>query len=132
MIGYVTVGTNQIEKAQAFYDALLGTIGAKRILEFPHGFTLYGTGWGQPGLAVTPPYDKKPATVGNGCMVAMVMDSRRLPRQGARARRKRRRRARPARPGRRPGLLRRLFPRSRRQQVLRLSDRSCRLNFRAG
>src|SRR5688572_28322996 len=76
MIGYVTVGTNDIEKARTYYDALLDSIGAKRLLEFPHGFTLYGTGWGKPGLAVTPPYDKQPATVGNGCMVAMVMDSR--------------------------------------------------------
>ena len=76
MIGYVTVGTNHIEKARAYYDALLGSIGATRLLEFDHGFTLYGTGWGAPGLAVTPPYDKRPATVGNGCMVAMVMDTR--------------------------------------------------------
>jgi catechol 2,3-dioxygenase-like lactoylglutathione lyase family enzyme len=76
MIGYVTVGTNDIGKARAYYDALLGSIGATRLLEFERGFTLYGTGWGTPGLAVTPPYDGQPATVGNGCMVAMVMDSR--------------------------------------------------------
>ena len=76
MIGYVTVGTNDIGKARTFYDPLLESIGAKRLLEFDHGFTLYGCGWGSPGLAVTPPYNKEAATVGNGCMVAMVMDSR--------------------------------------------------------
>jgi catechol 2,3-dioxygenase-like lactoylglutathione lyase family enzyme len=76
MIGYVTVGTNDIEKARTYYDALLGSIGATRLMAFDNGFTLYGTGWGRPGLAVTPPYNKEPATVGNGCMVAMVMDAR--------------------------------------------------------
>jgi catechol 2,3-dioxygenase-like lactoylglutathione lyase family enzyme len=44
MIGYVTLGTNDIDKARAFYDALLGEIGATRKMEFPTGFTLYGTG----------------------------------------------------------------------------------------
>ncbi|WP_114952753.1 VOC family protein [Sphingosinicella terrae] len=76
MIGYVTVGTNDIDKARAYYDALLGTIGGKRLMEFDNGFTLYGTGWGSPGVAVTPPYNREPATVGNGCMVAIVMDAR--------------------------------------------------------
>lgn len=77
MIGYVTVGTNDLDRALAFYDALLGTIGAKRLMEFPeNGFTLYGTGFGQPGFAVTRPYDGKPAERGNGHMAAIVMDSR--------------------------------------------------------
>lgn len=76
MIGYATVGTNDIDKARAYYDALLGTIGAKRLMEFETGFTLYGTGWGSPGFAVTPPYNREPATVGNGCMVAIVLDAR--------------------------------------------------------
>ena len=76
MIGYVTLGTNDIEKARAYYDALLGTIGAKRLMAFENGFTLYGTAFGRPGLAVTPPYNGEPATAGNGNMAALVMDSR--------------------------------------------------------
>ena len=76
MIGYVTLGTNDLEKARAYYDALFGSIGAKRLMEFPQGFTLYGTGWGNPGVAVTPPYNGQTAVAGNGNMVAMVMDSR--------------------------------------------------------
>jgi len=76
MIGYATVGTNDLDRARGFYDALFGSIGAGRILELPHGFTLYGTSMGRPGVAVTRPYDGKPATVGNGTMVAIVMDSR--------------------------------------------------------
>ena len=76
MIGYMTFGTNDIEKARGFYDALLGTLGAKRLMEFDSGFTMYGTDWGRPALAVTPPHDGKPATVGNGAMAALVVDSR--------------------------------------------------------
>lgn len=76
MIGYVTIGTNDIDKARAYYDALFGSIGGKRLMEFEQGFTLYGTGWGQPGVAVTPPYNGEPAFAGNGNMVAIVLDSR--------------------------------------------------------
>jgi catechol 2,3-dioxygenase-like lactoylglutathione lyase family enzyme len=76
MIGYVTLGTNHIEEARAFYDPLFGSIGAGRLMELPRGFTLYSRGWGQPGVAVTPPYDGEAATAGNGNMVSLVMDSR--------------------------------------------------------
>ena len=77
MIGYATVGTNDIDRARAWFDDLFGSIGAGRILEFPeNGFTLYGTGPGRPGVAVTQPYDGQPATVGNGNMVAIVLDER--------------------------------------------------------
>ena len=76
MIGYVTLGTNDLDKARAFYDALFGSIGGKRLVELPHGFTLYGCGWGQPGVAITPPYDGKAAVPGNGNMVALVLQER--------------------------------------------------------
>jgi len=77
MIGYATLGTNDPERALAFYDALLGELGARRIMEFPeNNFTMYGVSFKQPGLCVTRPYDGKPATVGNGNMVALVVDSR--------------------------------------------------------
>jgi catechol 2,3-dioxygenase-like lactoylglutathione lyase family enzyme len=77
MIGYATVGTNDIDRARAFYDDLLGEIGARRVMEFPqNGFTMYGTGARAPGLAVTRPYNGQEATVGNGNMAAIVVDSR--------------------------------------------------------
>ena len=76
MIGYATIGTNDLAQARSYYDALFGSIGAGRLLEMPHGFTLYGTGFGRPGVAVTPPHDGGQATAGNGNMVAIVMDSR--------------------------------------------------------
>jgi catechol 2,3-dioxygenase-like lactoylglutathione lyase family enzyme len=76
VIGYATVGTNDLAAARAFYDALFGSFGAKRLMELPHGFTLYGHGWGQPGVAVTPPYDGRPATSGNGNMISLVFQDR--------------------------------------------------------
>ena len=79
MIGYVTLGSNDMPKARDYYDALLGSIGAKRLMEFPDefgGFTMWGTSWGQPAIAVTTPYNKETARAGNGNMVAIVLDSR--------------------------------------------------------
>jgi catechol 2,3-dioxygenase-like lactoylglutathione lyase family enzyme len=74
MIGYVTLGTNDLPRAAAFYDALLGEIGAKRIME-GDSFIAWGVGPDQPGMGVTKPFDAKPATVGNGVMVALAVDS---------------------------------------------------------
>ena len=74
MIGYVTLGTNDIKRAAAFYDALLGEIGAKRIMEGDN-FIAWGTAMDKPGLGVIKPHDGKPATWGNGTMVALVVDS---------------------------------------------------------
>jgi catechol 2,3-dioxygenase-like lactoylglutathione lyase family enzyme len=76
MIGYVTVGSNDLEKARSFYDALMPTLGAGRMFEFGDNFTMYGTGMGKPGLAVCKPYDGHSASVGNGNMTAIACDSR--------------------------------------------------------
>ncbi len=79
MIGYATLGTNNITAARSFYDALLGTIGAGRIMEFGDdlgGFTMWATSWDQPGITVTRPYDGNSATPGNGNMIALVFDER--------------------------------------------------------
>jgi catechol 2,3-dioxygenase-like lactoylglutathione lyase family enzyme len=76
MIGYVTVGSNDLDRARAFYDQLMPVIGAGRMMEFGDNFTMYGTGMGNPGLAVCRPFDGNPATAGNGNMASMVVDSR--------------------------------------------------------
>ncbi len=75
MIGYVTIGTNDIGRAAAFYDALLGELGAKRFMEF-ETFIAWSAAPNKPAISVTRPYDGKPATVGNGMMVALAVDSR--------------------------------------------------------
>lgn len=76
MLGYATIGTNDLKRAQAFYDALLAEAGAKRLMETPHGFTMYGVTLRKPALAITPPYDGKKATPGNGNMLALTLDER--------------------------------------------------------
>ena len=128
MIGYVTVGINDLDKARAYYDALFGSIGARRLMEFGDEFHLYGTSWGQPGVAVCKPYNGEAATPGNGNMAAIVLDSRdkvdalhakALELGGSCEGPPGLRGA-----GRRPGLLRRLFPRPRGQQILRLPHRA--------
>ncbi|MDP1693305.1 MAG: VOC family protein [Burkholderiaceae bacterium] len=75
MIGYVTLGTNDLPRAAAFYDALLAEIGATRQMEFPRGY-VWGTAPDKPGLAIVTPFDEKPATVGNGVMAAIAVDKR--------------------------------------------------------
>lgn len=73
MIGYVTLGTNDVEKAAAFYDALMGEMGAKRMME-SDSFVAWNTGPGQPGVSVIKPNNGKAATVGNGTMIAIACD----------------------------------------------------------
>ena len=70
MIGYVTLGTNDLARAAAFYDAVLGEIGAKRVMEMDR-MIAWSTKPGQPMLAAIQPFDEKGATVGNGVMVAL-------------------------------------------------------------
>lgn len=70
MIGYVTLGTNDLPRAAAFYDALLALLGAKRMMEGDR-FIGWSAGEDSTGLGVTTPFDGAPATVGNGVMMAL-------------------------------------------------------------
>jgi catechol 2,3-dioxygenase-like lactoylglutathione lyase family enzyme len=74
MIGYVTLGTNNLPRAAAFYEALLAEIGAKRLMEYERGYS-YGVSMDKPALAIVTPFDRKAASVGNGVMVAIAVDS---------------------------------------------------------
>jgi predicted lactoylglutathione lyase len=78
MIGYVTLGTNDLDRAVAFYDELLAVIGARRVLEDPGHFVAWSVAPDRPALSVTRPFDGKAATHGNGTMVALVVDSKEL------------------------------------------------------
>jgi catechol 2,3-dioxygenase-like lactoylglutathione lyase family enzyme len=74
MIGYVTVGTNDLARAAKFYDTLLAEIGAKRTLESER-FVSWSTGAASPGFGVIKPFDGKAASPGNGAMVALAVES---------------------------------------------------------
>jgi catechol 2,3-dioxygenase-like lactoylglutathione lyase family enzyme len=75
MIGYVTLGTKDLKRGAAFYDAIAKEMGVGRMME---GETFIG--WGEPGggagLGLTKPFDGAPATVGNGVMVALEAKDR--------------------------------------------------------
>jgi predicted lactoylglutathione lyase len=72
MIGYVTLGTNDLANASRFYDELLGEIGAKRMLETDR-FIIWSASPDRPAICLTKPFNGEPATIGNGMMVALAM-----------------------------------------------------------
>jgi len=74
MIGYVTLGTNDLERGAKFYDAIAVELGTGRMMEWP-GAIAWGTPGGAPGIGLTKPFDGQPATVGNGVMVALECTS---------------------------------------------------------
>ena len=70
MIGYVTLGTNDLARGAAFYDALAAEMGTKRMYEWD-GAIAWGEAGGAAGIGLMKPYNGEPATVGNGVMVAI-------------------------------------------------------------
>src|SRR5271167_1192610 len=76
MIGYVMLGSNDLPRAIAFYDALLAGLGATR--GFSHErFQFYVTGnQAAPSLAICTPHDGQVAVPGNGTMVALAAPRR--------------------------------------------------------
>ncbi len=75
MIAYTTLGTNDFPRAAAFYDKLLGALGAKRAMEMDR-IILWANSPGSPMFAVCKPFDGNAASVGNGTMVALATGSR--------------------------------------------------------
>jgi catechol 2,3-dioxygenase-like lactoylglutathione lyase family enzyme len=71
MIGYTCVGTNNLDKAVAFYGELLGLMGAQVTFKGERGVG-WGTAPDKPMFSVLMPFDKNDATVGNGSMVALA------------------------------------------------------------
>jgi len=77
MIGYVTLGTNDIVRAAAFYDKLAAAMGVSRLMGGEEeNFIAWANPGGAPGIGITKPFDGNAATVGNGVMVALECKSR--------------------------------------------------------
>lgn len=74
MIGYITLGTNDLEKAVAFYDILMAELGAGRFMQ-EDTFVAWAIAPDQPAFSVCRPHDGEAATVGNGTMIALAVDS---------------------------------------------------------
>ena len=77
MIGYVMVGTNNLDKAIIFYDEVLKIINLKRkdTDDVCAGYT-QNNGDGSIEFYVTKPANKKTATFGNGTQVSFLVSSR--------------------------------------------------------
>lgn len=75
MIGYVTLGTNDLKRAAEFYDAMAAELGTKRMMEY-ETFIAWGEPGGAAGIGLTKPFDGNAATVGNGVMVALAAKDR--------------------------------------------------------
>lgn len=71
MIGYVTLGTDNLDNAAVFYDRVLAEFGAKRVMEMERTI-IWGNDPKKPMLAACIPFDGEPATAGNGTMVALA------------------------------------------------------------
>lgn len=74
MIGYVTVGTNDLPRAAAFYDALMAQLSAGRYLETDR-FIAWASSPNAAAFMIVKPFDGAPAVAGNGNMTALVVDS---------------------------------------------------------
>jgi predicted lactoylglutathione lyase len=78
MIGYMTLGTNDLPRSAKFYDTILTALGRQRMMgSEADGFIAWGEAGGGAGLGLTKPFDGKPATVGNGVMAALACESAR-------------------------------------------------------
>lgn len=71
MLAYVTLGSNNTEKALEFYDAVFGEMGIKRVFD-NNRLYFYSAGPGQAMLAIGGTYDEQEATCGNGVMPAIA------------------------------------------------------------
>ena len=74
MIGYTTLGTNDITAAAAFYDELLGMLGGKRSME-SDSFVAWSSKHLPASFGIAKPHDGNAATAGNGTMIALAAGS---------------------------------------------------------
>ncbi len=75
MIGYITLGTNDLPRAVAYYDVLMEMLGAGRFME-EDSFVAWSKSAESVGFSVTKPFDGKAATVGNGVMIALIVETK--------------------------------------------------------
>lgn len=76
MIGYTTLGSNDLNKATAFYEALISEMGGRRISEVDGRMVIWGVKPGEPMFGVCTPYDGLEASAGNGTMIAIMTNSK--------------------------------------------------------
>jgi len=75
MLGYTTIGVNDMARAEEFYNALLAEVGASQLFGMDR-IKFYGSGPDSAMLAICIPYDEQAQNQGNGNMVAIPGGSR--------------------------------------------------------
>ena len=77
VIGFVMVGTNDLEKSSKFYDAVLFHLGMKRVT-ITERYIGYGHSSEDSGVKfyITKPHNKESATAGNGTMVSLSAETK--------------------------------------------------------
>lgn len=75
MIGYTMLGSNDLEKASAFYDVIFDLLGEKKLYT-SETFIAWGQSQAQPMFCITKPFDGNKACVGNGVMIALRAESK--------------------------------------------------------
>ncbi len=75
MIGYCTIGVNDMARAEGFYNDLLPLVGGSQLMGMDR-IKFYGTGPDAAMLAICIPYDEQAQHCGNGNMVAIDGGSR--------------------------------------------------------
>jgi predicted lactoylglutathione lyase len=73
MLGYITIGSNDLAASQAFYSGLVSVIGGRELMRFSDSFILYGVAMDKPAIAITSPHNGAAAESGNGNMAAIVV-----------------------------------------------------------
>jgi len=73
ILSHISIGTNNFERATAFYDKVLSTLGCKKVMEYP-GAVAFGREF--PEFWIQTPPDGKPATIGNGSHISFFANSK--------------------------------------------------------
>ncbi len=77
MIGYTTLGSNDVQTSATFYDQLFSEMGITRLWDTP-AFVAWRKDEDEPFFAITTPHNKEAATVGNGVMIAIKTDNQQI------------------------------------------------------
>lgn len=75
MISHFNIGTNDLERAEAFYNELLSLFNAQQLFKADRTI-FYSLGDNSAKLCINKPFNGEAATVGNGSMVAFAASSK--------------------------------------------------------
>ncbi|TDR23695.1 VOC family protein [Marinicella litoralis] len=77
MLGYITLGTNDLDASSRFYDSLFAEINVERIMHGSeeHGYVVWAKDQESTGFSILKPFNGEPAQPGNGNMAALSADS---------------------------------------------------------